>query len=361
MTIDNTDNPLSNDQITQNQQATEPASDQQRQSAHQVIIHPRRKLPLFPIVSILIVIAALIVSISATGKPQEIRKKAANNGVALSLIPAAVTTSSGQEFTEAITANTNDQTVSAAEIHISFDATKLQGVSIDAGTFLPVVLTPGAIGNGTASITVGSQPSAPQKGSGILASVKFKLLTNTTTDIVFADTTQVAAIGRTDNAVGTKTGAHVTTASAPTNTPTPTPKTFGTPTATPTPKPTGTPTPTQKPSSTPTATPTPTGMPTPTPTTPITSTNTPTPIPTSTPTPVPPFNPIAFILPTATLTPTPTITAPLVGFSQIGASPTAQPTVAPTESAPSTNPIVQLFIALVNFFQCTIFRNCPAK
>ena len=279
--MDNTDNPPTNDSNIHDPTVSGPP-------------------PVLLLLSILIVFSGIIVGSIMIRKPQTIRDRASGNRIALSLVPSTQTISAGQEFTEAITANTNGQTVSAAELHLSFDATKLQAVKIDAGTFLPVVLTAGAIGNGTTSITLVSQPTAPQKGSGILASVRFKLLTNTPTDVVFADTTQVAAIGRTDNAVGTKTGAHITTATAPTNTLAPAPS--GAHTATPTP----------------------------------------------------------------TKAPTPLVTTPPLGFSQIDTTnsplPAEYPTYGrPAENAPSTNLIAQIFSALINFLQCTIFRNCPTK
>ena len=271
--MDNTDNPVTNGSTIQDPTVSGLPPKMQKHVS----------LPILLLLSILIVFSGIIVGSIMIRKPQTIRDRASGNRIALSLVPSTQTISAGQEFTEAITANTNGQTVSAAELHLSFDATKLQAVKIDAGTFLPVVLTAGAIGNGTTSITLVSQPTAPQKGSGILASVRFKLLTNTPTDVVFADTTQVAAIGRTDNAVGMKTGAHITTATAPTN------------------------------------------------------------------------------------TPTPLVTTPPLGFSQIGTTnpplPAEYPTTAaaPAENSPSISLIAQILSALINFLQCTIFRNCPTK
>ena len=204
----------------------------------------------FALIGFTVVLVGLMgVMLFAVQKQQDIRNRATGGNATLTLIPASPTVNQGIEFTEAITVNTHDQTMSAAEVHLSYDPAKLQAVKIEAGTFLPVTLTAGAVGNGAASITLGSQPTEPKKGSGVLASVTFKLLTNATADIAFTNATQIAAVGRTDNAVGTKTGAQVSPAGG-----TPTP-----PTPTPTDVPPGDPTPTPTPTSTPipTATPTP--------------------------------------------------------------------------------------------------------
>src|SRR5437868_2011451 len=77
----------------------------------------------------------------------------AAGSVAVSGQPATINTTTGSTFTVNINVNTNGDSVSAADLHISYDAAALQGQSITAGTFLPVVLTPGTIGGGAAAIT----------------------------------------------------------------------------------------------------------------------------------------------------------------------------------------------------------------
>jgi len=181
----------------------------------------KKKIPLIPLLFISLTLVGVIVGMVMMNTKRSVKTRASGNGVALSLLPATQEASVGQEFTEEIIINTKDQTVSGAELYLTYDTTKVQAIDIKEGTFLPVVLTKGTIKNGTVSITLGCQPSSPQKGSGVLASVKFKLLANTPANITFTDATLVTAIdNKTDNVVDTKVGATITISSAPTTAPT---------------------------------------------------------------------------------------------------------------------------------------------
>jgi hypothetical protein len=185
--------------------------------------------------------------------------------------------------------DTGDNTVSATELHLTYDASKLEAQNIIAGSFLPVVLTAGTVGNGTASIILGSQPDAPKKGTGILASISFKALTSSSSRVDFASTTQAAAIGKSGNVVENMGGSQITVTAI---TSTPSPSVVLTPT------PSDLPTPTLNPSITPLSTPTGNL----TPTIPLTPTITPSPNPSISPTITPPITPT----PTTNLSITPT-------------------------------------------------------
>jgi len=152
---------------------------------------------------------ALFVTVSQIGQQQDIRKQADTAGVRLTLIPAQITASANMEYTVAVTIDTEEEMVSAADLYLSFDPTKLEVQSVSPGDFLPVVLAQGQVINGTASITLGSQPTESKKGSGILASLKIKSL-GQTTPITFSDATQVSAIGKTQSVVEEKKGATIT-------------------------------------------------------------------------------------------------------------------------------------------------------
>jgi len=109
-----------------------------------------------------------------------------------------------------------DLSVSAAELHISFPGNILQAQSITAGSFLPVTLTAGAVTTNGASIILGSQPATPVTGIGTLATITFKALTAGSAQVAFDATTQVAAVGVTQNALGITTPLTFTVASTPT-------------------------------------------------------------------------------------------------------------------------------------------------
>lgn len=191
-----------------------------------------------------IIIIGLLVSIYLVSQSQELRKRAAGTGAILSISPANVTVAAGQTSSIGVTMNTGGDLISAAELHLTFDPTKITVQSISAGSPLPVVLTAGAVGSGTVSIVLGSQPSAPFQGTGIIATITFKALTVSTTQVNFAATTQAAAVGKMTNDIQTMTGGQVTVSGGtvpsptPQKTPTPSPKVSTTPQKTPTPLPT---------------------------------------------------------------------------------------------------------------------------
>lgn len=265
-----------------------------------------------------ILIIGLIVSLKLASTSQEIRKKAATSGVSLGLNPSTINnTASGETFSVGVTIDTGDDTVSAAELHLTYDQTKLEAQSISAGSYLPVVLSTGQVGGGNASIILGSQPTEPKKGSGILATISFKTLTPSISNIDFASSTQVAAIGKTGNVLQSANDAQVIINPLPSATPLPT----LTPIPTDTPIPTVTPIPTEIP----TAAPIPTDMPT------ITPIPTNTPIQTATPTATPPSTSPICVQPPLCVNASPPcpLNTPPSGWCPVTPIPTIIPTATP--------------------------------
>jgi hypothetical protein len=167
---------------------------------------------------------------------------AASGIVDLSLSPAQVTVSQNGTFNLDVVINAKTDLVSAASVQVNFDPAVLQATSVTAGSFLPIAIVPGAVGSGTASITLGANPGSPVSGNGTLAVITFKALQNTTTSVVSFDTTntQVAVIGLTGNQVGSLSSANVVVGSSstptplPTSSPTPIPTVSSSPIPTPT-------------------------------------------------------------------------------------------------------------------------------
>lgn len=222
---------------------------------------------------IFLILASIPLTVYLVKRRQELRKMAAP-ATTLSLSPSSITRNVGETFSLDVVVDTGENTISAAEIYVIFDSSKLEGQSILAGNFLPVVLVNGNISGGLASMTLGSQPNEPKQGRGTLTSITFRAVAATEgipIEIRFGANTQVAGIEEQGNVLTGTTLASVTIlAAGPTLTPTP-------PTG-----PTVTPSPT--PTSPPGATPTPTTAPTVTPTPPLggePSTPTPTPTPSS--------------------------------------------------------------------------------
>lgn len=197
--------------------------------------------------------ASLIVVTLAVKTRQELRQKAAP-ATALTFSSPALTVKPGDTFTMDVVVATGDNTISAADVSISFDKDKLQAKSIVAGDFLTTVLVAGAVTDTKATITVGSPPTSPKKGNGKLATLTFQAKTEGETRISFDEATQIAGIGEQGNVVIGKTPATVTIrqqgGSQSTPTPTPTIRQNSTPTpikiSQKTPSSSPSPTPTQK-------------------------------------------------------------------------------------------------------------------
>lgn len=145
----------------------------------------------------------------------------------------------GETFTLNATINTGSNSISGAELHIQYDAQKLQAISIDnaSAAFLPLVLVDGSASGGFAFITLGSQPSQPKKGAGTLATLIFKALASTggaETLVKFTSDTRIAGTGEIGNVLASQPAPAAITINTPAPTGTPTPTVPGGATPTPT-------------------------------------------------------------------------------------------------------------------------------
>ena len=245
---------------------TEPEGIPSPSTNHQPRRSSKRNVLILPV--LLLLIASIVIGILSIQKPQDTRSRATVTGTTLALSPATKTAVVGNSFTAGITLNTGGDSVSAAELHLTYDPTAVEVSDFTVGTILPTVLKAATINNGSIAVILASklvptptQHPEPFNGSGILGSFKVKFIANKPSTIKFALTTKIAAIGKNTNALVSSTGTTISVGT--TNTPTSTPIHTGTPTITPTR--TGTPTPTLVHTATPTITPPHTGTPTATP------------------------------------------------------------------------------------------------
>lgn len=144
--------------------------------------------------------------------------------VDLSLLPSQVTVNPGDTFTVDISMDTKTASVSAAEVHLTYDALTLQATGITKGTVLPVALSPLApapftdaiASSGKVDFTLGANPGTPATGKVSIASITFKALKATSgvpTAVVFDPTTAVAAIDTVGDAKGLTNSSNVIVAS----------------------------------------------------------------------------------------------------------------------------------------------------
>lgn len=214
---------------------------------------------------LLFLVGAVGTTVYLAKQKQDIQNHAAPaTSLSLQVInPATVTVD--QQFTVNVNIDTASNTVTGVELHINYDATKLQGVSFTKGVAWPQELVPGTNANGVATMTVSSSATAPMQGSSIVGVLTFKALAAGDTQISFDNSSQAAGQGESGNVVQSRIPVTVTinavagTTVTPSPTqPNPTPSGTVTPSATATPSPTHTitPSPTNAPGTTTTPTPT---------------------------------------------------------------------------------------------------------
>lgn len=204
---------------------------------------------------ILILLGGIPLLVFFVGQRQELRKKAAP-ATTLSLTPASLTKKIDDTFSLEVALDSGENQIIAAELHLTYDPTKLEVQSITNGPPFPNILASGAIENGAVSIAVGAADTKkPVTGTGTVAIIKMKALaiTETPTSIKFSPNTFVGGLGEGANnvliesnpATITIGGQQVQAPTIPTPTPThsltasPIPTQELTPTLTPTPTSTG--------------------------------------------------------------------------------------------------------------------------
>ncbi len=208
------------------------------------------------IIAFVLILVAVPVTLLVVKQRQEIRQRAAP-ATTLDLEPSTKTVQVGDTFTLDVVLDTNNQNrAAAAEINLTFNPTFLEGVSFAAGDLMPFVLAEGQVGNGTATIIVGSQSAGGQgggvSGRGTIAVLTLRALQPTggsPTMVDFASTTQVSGanpedVGQNILVAGGTRGSSITVAGDATVSPspsvnpspetTPTPGTSPTPSASPT-------------------------------------------------------------------------------------------------------------------------------
>ena len=130
------------------------------------------------------------------GQQQELRSKAAPATV-LALNPKTTTKTKGDIFSFDIQIDTASNNVAMAELHLMYDATKLEALSITNGPLAPKIAASGVVGSGTASITVRAENTTkPIKGTGTIAVIRFKAIgaTDVPIQVKFDTTTFVSGL-----------------------------------------------------------------------------------------------------------------------------------------------------------------------
>ncbi|MBI5620726.1 hypothetical protein HY949_03035 [Candidatus Gottesmanbacteria bacterium] len=175
----------------------------------------------------LLLLVAIPITIFVAGQNQEIRKKAAP-ATTMAITPSSLTKQAGDVFTVEVAIDTGENQVVAAELHLTYDSSKLEAQSITNGALFPNILASGTVEPGGAAITVGAADAKqPVRGTGTVATVKFlaKEKTDSPTAIKFTSNTFVGGLGEgaSNVLVGTTPSMITITKDIAQSTPSPTP------------------------------------------------------------------------------------------------------------------------------------------
>lgn len=179
-------------------------------------IPKKRKNTIVQLFTITLILAGTIAALFSINSSQDTRSKAVDNGPVLSLSPSTKLAVINDTFNIGITLNTGTDKVSATTIHILYDPTSVEILSFTHGTQLPVILVPETHANGNLAVTLGSQPTTPFQGVGIIGTIRVKVITVKQSSIAFTSATKVSSVGKTGNTLASTKGTTITTT---TNTP----------------------------------------------------------------------------------------------------------------------------------------------
>ncbi len=173
---------------------------------------------------------ALVLGVYISRKPTDLTPQASADGVDLSLQPQNVTSDKDQEFSVDVFVNPGQTGLKLAAIQakIDYDPTKLELKNVALKDFLPVPLLRPQNTSGSTKFVVGSEPSDPKAGSGVIATITFKSLVDIGSTQITFDTTKtlVAVYDRTNNVLGDANGSSVVFlhgTPAPSSSPSPSP------------------------------------------------------------------------------------------------------------------------------------------
>lgn len=190
------------------------------------------------VLSVFVLALGLGVSVFLTQQKQDLNSKASNDPVSLSIVLDKTEVKVGDKIVANIAIDSKDKKTSAIIVEVIFPENILKLDSSDLTDFLPTVLTKPTTTAGKFLVTLGSTPTDPKSGPGIIANLNFTAKSAGSAKIEFGSESAVAVIGLDTNALEkTLSGTVNVSESSSNSTPTPTPSATP-PGASPTPTPT---------------------------------------------------------------------------------------------------------------------------
>lgn len=156
------------------------------------------------ILATLTVLVLMITGISAgvylTQQPSQTVTQANFKPVSVIFQPPQLNTVEGEEFYLDIYASSNGNQITGANLKIEYPLS-LTLKSITPGEYLPQILVPPVISQGSASVSIGTDGNSGVSGNGILANLIFTSnsgSSDSTAEIKFSPDTKISVLNRTD-------------------------------------------------------------------------------------------------------------------------------------------------------------------
>ena len=177
------------------------------------------------IILLCLVLFSGLISVLIFGKNGQMFKirSRASGTVVLRLTPGEKFSSKGETWDISLLVDTKEDAISAVDLFLAYDMTKLQLTGVNASDRFPITLLSPVSENGFIHVALASSPSSPFRGTGIVTTMNFQELSDGETLVALTDQSMVAAIGKNDNVLSQTYPSLITIRSStgPTATPTP--------------------------------------------------------------------------------------------------------------------------------------------
>lgn len=122
---------------------------------------------------LLLMVTGISAGVYLIQKPQQTVSQATSIPVDVVFQPSQTQTEEGKEFNTSIYAATNNNQITSADLVIEYPVS-LTLKSISPGEFLPKILIPPSISEGSATISLGTEGTSGVSGNGVIATLTFQ-------------------------------------------------------------------------------------------------------------------------------------------------------------------------------------------
>lgn len=168
------------------------------------------KKKIIAIVVLFLILIGLGAGLYLMRQQQDLSEKAAP-ATTISLVKPTKTILVDENFDVTVEVDTSTNVLSGAVLEINFDKEKLTLASFSPSALLPVELAKAQINNsaGSATISLGAQPSNPPQGKGTIATLKFEAKAAGNAAITFGSNTKAAGTNEAVNVIIAKNPATI--------------------------------------------------------------------------------------------------------------------------------------------------------